>query len=90
MKNLFNKIMMDKWAHLAFSICISLVIAFADKKVFCREASVCAAIGCLSAFLIGVLKETCDFMRGGKFDLEDLLADFYGCLIAFVFSILLL
>lgn len=90
MKNLFNKIMVDKWAHLAFSICISFVIAFADKKVFDRDTAVCAAIGCLSAIFIGIVKEVYDFLKGGQFDSKDLLADLIGCVIAFIFIIILL
>lgn len=90
MKKFLDKIAMDKWTHIAFSICISFMIAFADKKFFDRETAVCAAIGCLTTFFIGIVKEMYDFLKGGEFDLDDILADFYGCLTAFVLIILLL
>lgn len=90
MKNFLNFIAMDKWTHTAFSIVISLIVAFADKKFFERETLVCATIGCLTAMFFGITKEVCDFFTGGRFDTKDLLADLVGCVIAFVLIVLLI
>lgn len=90
MKNLFSSVAMDKWAHIAFSIVISLAVAFADKKFFDRDTLVCAAIGCLVSLFFGVAKETLDFFNNKSFDFEDILADLIGCAVGFVLIILLL
>lgn len=90
MKNLLSSIATDKWTHIAFSIVISFVVAFADKKFFDRDILVCATIGCLTSIFVGIIKEICDFFTGGQFDANDLFADFVGCILAFFLIILLL
>lgn len=40
--------------------------------------------------LIGVLKEVADFMRGGSFDLKDMMADFVGSILGGFLVLLIL
>ena len=82
---------LDKVAHTSISAILVIVISwiFLSNTAGCTVlvSAVCGIIGTL---LIGVLKEVADFMRGGSFDLKDMMADFVGSILGGFLVLLIL
>lgn len=87
MKNWFMNLSLDKWLHIIVCAVIACAVALLDVAEFDRPIAVASAIGAIAAFLIGLLKEIVwDFILGkGTADVNDLIADFVGSLIGFIF-----
>ena len=82
---------LDKVAHMSISAILVIVISW----IFLITTSGCtvlvsAACGIIGTMIIGVLKETIDFMRGGSFDSKDLLADLVGSIFGGILVIFIL
>lgn len=77
----------DKLLHAC--ACVLLTI-FASSLV-CHfggnTPAVGGVIGALTALFVGIVKELYDFFTGGEFDRHDLLADFIGCVVGFVYVV---
>lgn len=82
---------LDKVAHTSISAILVIVISwiFLSTTAGCTVlvSAVCGIIGTL---LIGVLKEVADFIRGGSFDLKDMMADFVGSILGGFLVLLIL
>ena len=70
---------LDKVTHFAVSIVLTIVIG---AILFHTSVGLpilnAATAGALAALALGFIKEVVDFMRGGKFDAKDIVADFIG------------
>lgn len=82
---------LDKVAHTSISVILAIVISwiFLVTTAGCTVL-VSAACGIIGTMIIGILKETVDFMRGGSFDLKDLLADLVGSIFGGILAMLIL
>lgn len=67
----------DKYVHFIIGLTVAFLVAYADVKIWHRETIIAFAIGFLTVFFIAPIKEICDIIRGGDFDLGDL---FFSCL----------
>ena len=68
-----------KVTHFAVSIVLTIVIgAIFFHTSVCLPILNAATAGALAALALGFIKEVVDFMRGGKFDAKDIVADFIG------------
>lgn len=85
-----SKIGMDKMVHACVCIIITLLVGLFVGAFFDDDAWVCACIGGLTAFFVGLVKEFADFFSNKPFDFKDLLADLVGAVIGFVFVGILL
>lgn len=88
--DLVDKIGTDKFIHLLVCIIIAENVATYDAEIFNRSAIVAAAIGAITAIIIGVGKEVIDFFRNGLFDVNDLKFDCYGAIIGGLLALILL
>ena len=88
--DLVNKVGTDKFIHLLVCIIIAENVATYDAEIFNRSAIVAAAIGAITAIIIGVGKEVIDFIRNGLCDLNDLKFNCYGAIIGAVLALILL
>lgn len=88
--DLVDKIGADKFIHLLVCIIIAENVATYDAEIFNRSAIVAAAIGAITAIIIGVGKEVIDFFRNGLFDANYLKFDCYGAIIGAVLALILL
>lgn len=88
--DLVDKVGADKFIHLLVCIIIAENVATYDAEIFNRSAIVAAAIGAITAIIIGVGKEVIDFFRKGLCDLNDLKFDCYGTIIGAVLALILL
>lgn len=88
--DLVDKIGAYKFIHLLVCIIIAENVATYDAEIFNRSAIVAAAIGAITAIIIGVGKEVIDFFRNGLFDANDLKFDCYGAIIGAVLALILL
>lgn len=88
--NLVDKIGADKFIHLLVCIIIAENVATYDAEIFNRSAIVAAAIGAITAIIIGVGKEVIDFIRKGLCDLNDLKFDCYGAILGGLLALILL
>lgn len=87
---IITKIGMDKIVHSCVCLIIALFVGLFSGAFFENGSWECAFIGGMTAFLAGLVKELADFFWNKPFDLKDLLADFVGAVIGFVFVGLLL
>lgn len=88
--DLVDKIGADKFIHLLVCIIIAENVATYDAEIFNRSAIVAAAIGAITAIIIGVGKEVIDFIRKGLCDLNDLKFDCYGAILGGLLALILL
>lgn len=88
--NLVDKIGTDKFIHLLVCIIIAENVATYDAEIFNRSAIVAAAIGAITAIIIGVGKEVIDFIRKGLCDLNDIKFDCYGAILGGLLALILL
>ena len=88
--DLVDKIGADKFIHLLVCIIIAENVATYDAEIFNRSAIVAAAIGVITAIIIGVGKEVIDFIRKGLCDLNDLKFNCYGAIIGGLLALILL
>ncbi len=88
--DLVDKIGADKFIHLLVCIIIAENVATYDAEIFNRSAIVAAAIGAITAIIIGVGKEVIDFIRKGLCDLNDLKFNCYGAIIGGLLALILL
>lgn len=78
----------DKVAHFVVSLVITIVLAIVIKSVDEDTAGImCGILAGIVTMCLGVAKEVWDKFRGTGFDLQDLLADLGGCVVAVIFSI---
>jgi len=84
--NSTKKIAIDKILH--FCVCMLLAMSWGCMVIHIQRYKVIAC-GFLFAMIIGLLKELYDSMTGGKFDWEDIIADFVGAIMgsAFMFCV---
>lgn len=77
LKDIISKVFaVDKVAHFGVCFAITVILsAFINKPLG-------PVVGMLVAFALGLGKEIYDKVRGGKFELGDLVADFLGLAIA--------
>ena len=81
-------IKLDKVAHFVVGLIITIVLAIVIKSVNEGTAGImCGILAGIVTMCLGVAKEVWDKFRGTGFDLQDLLADFCGCVVAVIFSI---
>lgn len=85
-----SKIGMDKLVHALVCALIAFLVSLAVCVFFNDGAWVCAAIGGMTAFFVGLVKELVDFFCNKPFDTKDLLADGVGSVIGFFIVGLLL
>ena len=71
----------DKWAHLLTCLLITFVVGQGVHIFSDYDMATCAAIGGVTAMILGCAKEAFDEFRGGEVDYKDLVADFIGCLL---------
>lgn len=88
--DLVDKIGADKFIHLLVCVIIAENVATYDAEIFNRSAIVAAAIGAITAIIIGVGKEVIDFIRNGLFDLNDIKFDCYGAILGGLLALILL
>lgn len=88
--DLVDKIGADKFIHLLVCVIIAENVATYDAEIFNRSAIVAAAIGAITAIIIGVGKEVIDFIRKGLCDLNDLKFDCYGAILGGLLALILL
>lgn len=77
----------DKYVHFIAGLLIAFVVASLDVLVFHREPLVAMAIGGLTGFFAGVVKEVVDFF-GGSFDAKDIVATTLGAILGMLMSLL--
>lgn len=82
---------LDKVAHTSISVILVIVISW----IFLVTTAGCtvlisAACGIIGTMIIGVLKETADFIGGGTIDFKDLLADLVGSIFGGILVMLIL
>ena len=88
--DLVDKVGADKFIHLLVCIIIAENAAICDAQLFNRSAIIAAAIGAITAIIIGVGKEVIDFIRKGLCDLNDLKFDCYGAILGGLLALILL
>lgn len=88
--DLVNKVGTDKFIHLLVCVIIAENVATYDAEIFNRSAIVAAAIGAITAIIIGVGKEVIYFIRKGLFDVNDLKFDCYGAILGGLLALILL
>lgn len=88
--DLVDKIGADKFIRLLVCIIIAENVATYDAEIFNRNAIVAAAIGVITAIIIGVGKEVIDFIIKGLCDLNDLKFDCYGAILGGLLALILL
>lgn len=86
------KIEKDKIAHFVVSLLLTAFFAFLIKSTESGIASViCGIYASIVTMCVGIGKEIWDKFRGTGFDLYDLAADAFGCLIAiYIISVIFL
>lgn len=82
--SIVSKIGMDKLVHACVCVIITLVVGLFTGAFFDDGAWACAAIGGMTAFFVGLVKELVDFFTNKPFDTKDLLADLAGSVFGFV------
>lgn len=80
---LTEKIGTDKLLHALVCFVITTLVALACHKTG-ETQWVAAAIGGIAAICVGIVKEVYDFLTGGSFDAQDLLADCIGAVAGLV------
>lgn len=71
-------------------VLITIVGATIFSKTTDISITISALCGMFCAGVCGVLKEVIDFLRGGLFDTEDLIADGIGMVIGFLLVLFVL
>lgn len=77
----------DKWVHLLACLLLTFVIGQGVYLFSDLPMANCAAIGGITAMIIGFFKEWYDEFMSGEVDYKDLVADFIGCLIGLIVTI---
>ena len=77
----------DKYVHLLACLLITFVVGQGVHLFSCYDMAACAAIGGVTAMILGCAKEAFDEFRGGEVDYKDLAADFIGCLIGLLVTV---
>lgn len=88
--DLVDKIGADKFIHLLVCVIIAENVATYDAQLFNRNAIVAAAIGAITAIIIGIGKEVIDFIRNGLCDLNDIKFDCYVAILGGLLALILL
>ena len=82
---------LDKICHILMCVLITIISAtILSKTTTDISVTVSALCGMFCAGVCGVLKEVIDFLRGGLFDTEDLIADGIGMVIGFLLVLFVL
>ena len=81
----------DKIAHFIYSVFGAAFFATITIAVFCVEKWLAGLIGFALMFLIGLYKEFVHdkWMGKGFFEIEDLIADFLGCVVGFLIFVII-
>ena len=79
----------DKIVHFIVSMILTILIAIVVKSIEgdAVQGIMCGLFGAIVTMCIGIGKEVWDKFRGTGFDVQDLIADALGCVIALVFTI---
>lgn len=82
-------VQIDKIVHFIVSMIITILVAIVVKSMEgdAVQGIMCGVFGAIFTMCLGVAKEIWDKFRGTGFDVQDLIADALGCVIAVIFTI---